>query len=170
MDVVLEVTDTYFFDAVYRSLPPFTSETLAPYFVARDSIPRQCLSLWLVTWFFGVALYFMFATLSYRYMFDKELEKHPKFLKNQVGSEFQDFRHDSLVTHSPLDIEGNRADDEEHAAHVHLHDSVVLGRGSGQVEAVRQGRGPPRRLDVPCLFVCGIPVLYGLLDLLDSSV
>ncbi|KAI9015475.1 lathosterol oxidase [Hyaloraphidium curvatum] len=87
MDVVLDLADTYVLDGLYSSLPPFTSSALSPYFADRDSVPRQAFSLWLIVWLFGTVLYFGFASLSYRFMFDKELMKHPKFLPNQVSME-----------------------------------------------------------------------------------
>lgn len=82
MDVVLDYADGLFLNALY-ALPPF-STALAPHFAAPDSVPRQCFSLWLVVWLAGAAMYLAFATLSYVFLFDKSLERHPKFLKNQV--------------------------------------------------------------------------------------
>lgn len=38
---------------------------------------------------FGVILYFLFATLSYVFIYDKESFKHPKFLKNQISLEIK---------------------------------------------------------------------------------
>ncbi|KAK4938055.1 c-5 sterol desaturase [Elasticomyces elasticus] len=53
----------------------------------RDNIFRQAISLFTIVWFFGVALYFVFASLSYVYVFDKTTFQHPKYLKNQVRME-----------------------------------------------------------------------------------
>ncbi|KAK1979758.1 fatty acid hydroxylase superfamily protein [Colletotrichum cereale] len=53
----------------------------------RDTILRQFTSLFLVTWIFGLLNYFVFATLSYIFIFDKETFDHPKFLKNQIHLE-----------------------------------------------------------------------------------
>ncbi|KAK4215384.1 hypothetical protein QBC37DRAFT_124996 [Rhypophila decipiens] len=50
----------------------------------RDNIYRQSLSLFLMIWLFGLAIYFVFATLSYFFVFDKTTMKHPRFLKNQI--------------------------------------------------------------------------------------
>lgn len=53
----------------------------------RDSIVRQCLSLYLITYIGILILYFSVATLSYKFIFDKRMEGHPRFLKNQVRKE-----------------------------------------------------------------------------------
>jgi len=53
----------------------------------RDNIWRQTLSLYLITWLFGALLYFVCATLSYIFIFDKMTVYHPKYLKNQIRLE-----------------------------------------------------------------------------------
>ncbi|OBT48096.1 hypothetical protein VE00_00945 [Pseudogymnoascus sp. WSF 3629] len=53
----------------------------------RDYIWRQFISLFAITWFFGLALYFIVATASYYFLFDHATFSHPKFLKNQVRLE-----------------------------------------------------------------------------------
>lgn len=55
----------------------------------RDNIYRQAFSLFLITWVFGLITYFIFAALSYWFVFDKKTMEHPKFLKNQVLLEIQ---------------------------------------------------------------------------------
>lgn len=55
----------------------------------RDYIPRQIVSLGVITLIGIHLLYFSFAYLSYRYIFNHEMMKHPKFLKNQVKLEIQ---------------------------------------------------------------------------------
>lgn len=55
----------------------------------RDNIYRQGLSLFFITWIFGILNYFLFATLSYIFIFDKATFGHPKFLKNQVWLEIK---------------------------------------------------------------------------------
>ncbi|KAK7204054.1 C-5 sterol desaturase [Myxozyma melibiosi] len=55
--------------------------------VARSNVYRQFISLFLITWFFGVVLYFFFASLSYFFIFDKRTMDHPKYLKNQIRLE-----------------------------------------------------------------------------------
>ncbi|KZT01554.1 uncharacterized protein LAESUDRAFT_663717 [Laetiporus sulphureus 93-53] len=53
----------------------------------RDYIPRQLISLFVVTLIGIHILYFVFAWLSYKYIFNHEMMKHPKFLKDQVKAE-----------------------------------------------------------------------------------
>lgn len=55
----------------------------------RDYIPRQLISLSAITLIGIVFLYFIFAGLSYRYIFNHEMMNHPRFLKNQVNLEIQ---------------------------------------------------------------------------------
>ncbi|KZT29656.1 C5-sterol desaturase [Neolentinus lepideus HHB14362 ss-1] len=53
----------------------------------RDYIPRQIISLSILTLLGIHFLYFVFAWLSYRLIFNHEMMKHPRFLKNQVRQE-----------------------------------------------------------------------------------
>lgn len=53
----------------------------------RDYIPRQLISLTAFTLVGIHVLYFLFAWLSFRYIFNHEMMKHPKFLKNQIKRE-----------------------------------------------------------------------------------
>jgi lathosterol oxidase len=55
----------------------------------RDNIFRQSLSLFLILWLFGLVVYYIFASLSYIFVFDKKTLEHPKFLKNQVYLEIK---------------------------------------------------------------------------------
>ncbi len=55
----------------------------------RDYIPRQLISLSVITLIGIVFLYFVFAGLSYRYIFNHDMMSHPRFLKNQVKLEIQ---------------------------------------------------------------------------------
>ncbi|KAK9471366.1 uncharacterized protein V1510DRAFT_201914 [Dipodascopsis tothii] len=55
--------------------------------ITRDNIFRQFVSLFLVTYIFGVMLYFLFASLSYVFVFDKRTFDHPRYLKNQMRLE-----------------------------------------------------------------------------------
>ncbi|XP_036599377.1 lathosterol oxidase [Trichosurus vulpecula] len=78
MDLVLNIADYYFFTPyVYPSTWP------------EDEIIRQCLSLLVVTNLGAYILYFLFATLSYYFIFDHSLMKHPLFLENQVYREIK---------------------------------------------------------------------------------
>ncbi|KAM0428233.1 hypothetical protein ACHAPT_007134 [Fusarium lateritium] len=53
----------------------------------RDNPLRQALTLYLITWIFGLAVYFIVATLSYIFIFDKRTFNHPRFIKHQVRLE-----------------------------------------------------------------------------------
>ncbi|KAL9596211.1 MAG: hypothetical protein Q9219_005963 [cf. Caloplaca sp. 3 TL-2023] len=55
----------------------------------RDNIWRQALSLYLITWLFGLVVYFICASLSYQFIFDHATFTHPKYLKNQVALEIR---------------------------------------------------------------------------------
>ncbi|KAI9864602.1 MAG: c-5 sterol desaturase [Trichoglossum hirsutum] len=127
MDIVLEICDTVFFDRLYATVLPTSSEILNSFLRSsgmganatflgmpavayqykpstkyihlqpsewaymsvwpRDNIFRQFISLTLMTWFFGLIVYFLCSTLSYIFVFDKTTFSHPKFLKNQIRQE-----------------------------------------------------------------------------------
>lgn len=53
----------------------------------RDSIFRQLMSLLLITTVGSNLLYFTTSTFSYYFLFDRRLEHHPRFIKNQVKKE-----------------------------------------------------------------------------------
>jgi lathosterol oxidase len=103
MDVALELLDPLVFDKAYAwALPhPGSSFGNASYvndlltadaptsLWARDNIYRQCVSILLITQFGATALYFFFSALSYYLIFDRRLEYHPRFLKNQVRQEIK---------------------------------------------------------------------------------
>ncbi|KAF9892188.1 c-5 sterol desaturase [Aspergillus nanangensis] len=55
----------------------------------RNNIYRQFLSFFLIVWIFGLITYFISATLSYIFIWDKTTVKHPKFLKNQISMEIR---------------------------------------------------------------------------------
>jgi lathosterol oxidase len=55
----------------------------------REYIPRQLLSLVLITMIGIHLLYFLIAGFSYYVIFNHEMMKHPRFLKNQVKLEIQ---------------------------------------------------------------------------------
>ncbi|RMZ83784.1 hypothetical protein DV738_g993, partial [Chaetothyriales sp. CBS 135597] len=57
--------------------------------VPRDNAVRQFLSLFAITWVFGIVLYFLFATASYLFVFDHGTFNHPKYLKNQISMEIR---------------------------------------------------------------------------------
>ncbi|EIN09850.1 fatty acid hydroxylase [Punctularia strigosozonata HHB-11173 SS5] len=55
----------------------------------RDYIPRQLLSISVLTLVGIHLLYFIFASLSYQFIFDHNMMRHPRFLKNQVRQEIE---------------------------------------------------------------------------------
>ncbi|KAK2794937.1 c-5 sterol desaturase [Onygenales sp. PD_12] len=55
----------------------------------RDNIYRQFITLYLITWIFGLFVYFVFASISYVFVFDKNTFNHPKYLKNQIRHEIK---------------------------------------------------------------------------------
>ncbi|KAM0752480.1 hypothetical protein T439DRAFT_287259 [Meredithblackwellia eburnea MCA 4105] len=66
--------------SLLASLPSLSS-------LPRDSIIRQCLSLYVLVYIGIVLLYFSIATFSYYFIFDHRMEQHPRFLQNQVKKE-----------------------------------------------------------------------------------
>lgn len=100
MDAALEVLDPLVFDKAFAYFHPapgtianFSSpyETTIPTVSAwpRDNIVRQCISIAIVTQLGASALYWIFSALSYYCVFDRRLEHHPRFLKNQVRQEIR---------------------------------------------------------------------------------
>lgn len=81
--------------------PPITPDVIASLYTSsakpltqisawpRDYVPRQLLSLTVVTYVGIHILYFLFAWLSYKYIFNHDMMRHPRFLKNQVKLEIQ---------------------------------------------------------------------------------
>ncbi|KAJ7163937.1 fatty acid hydroxylase [Mycena crocata] len=55
----------------------------------REYIPRQLISLAVITSIGIHLLYFAFAGLSYHYIFNHDMMRHPRFLKNQVKLEIE---------------------------------------------------------------------------------
>lgn len=103
---MLSIADDYLFDKAWAVLVPATEPafptdptasssslagngTLAVSAWPRDYAPRQVLSLTAITVVGIHALYFIFATASYYLIFNHEMMKHPRFLKNQVRLEIQ---------------------------------------------------------------------------------
>jgi lathosterol oxidase len=61
MDLVINLLDDLFLDAIYASTTGW----------ARDHIWRQVVTLFHVLSFGGAVVYFLFASLSYIFLFDK---------------------------------------------------------------------------------------------------
>ncbi|KDN52408.1 hypothetical protein K437DRAFT_254183 [Tilletiaria anomala UBC 951] len=82
---VARIADTPLPDTAYAALDwPAVSHLSA---LPRSSILRQSLSLYAITYVGILLLYFLFAGLSYRFLFNKAMLRHPRFLKNQVRLE-----------------------------------------------------------------------------------
>ncbi|GLI74363.1 c-5 sterol desaturase [Penicillium ochrochloron] len=111
MDVLLDVLDTFVFDRLYASVLPDTNagsdainlsllnQHIKVYFplepsgwaeaslLKRDNMARQTLSLFLMIWFFGLAMYLIGSFIMYHTVYDKRLLKHPRYLPNQIKQE-----------------------------------------------------------------------------------
>lgn len=78
---------TYTPSTHYFSLEPSQYAYMSQW--PRDNIYRQALSLFLIVWLFGLVVYFVFASLSYVFVFDKKTKEHPKYLRNQIALEIK---------------------------------------------------------------------------------
>lgn len=111
MDVILEILDPIALDKVYAWALPhpgapgdlhsnssYLNSSLefdaaaaaaapASSLWARDNIYRQIVSILFLTQLGASSLYFIFSALSYYFIYDRRLEYHPRFLKNQVRQE-----------------------------------------------------------------------------------
>lgn len=109
MDVALEILDPLVLDRAYAYFVPapvpsnahanatahaglgLSPELAASYAGAsawpRDNIVRQCISILIITQIGATSLYWIFSALSYYFIFDRRLEHHPRFLKNQIRQE-----------------------------------------------------------------------------------
>jgi lathosterol oxidase len=83
MDLILQATDTVFFDSFYSYFPSFTR----PYFESQTHPVRQFTTLWILEMVGVLFLYFVGSTLSYYFLYDKELKKDKKYLPNQISKE-----------------------------------------------------------------------------------
>ena len=111
MDVLLEFCDEWAFDKAYAYVLPYpptpsilshnTSSNISHPFhtldlaakptslLPRDSILRQCISIYTIALVGALILYYLFCAISYYYFFDRRLEHHPRFLKNQIRMEIK---------------------------------------------------------------------------------
>jgi Delta7-sterol 5-desaturase len=103
MDVALEFLDPLVLDKAYAWLLPYPDTSVgnssyshlsAPNTVPtslwpRDNIYRQITSILLITQIGATSLYLIFSALSYYFIFDRRLEYHPRFLRNQVRQEIK---------------------------------------------------------------------------------
>lgn len=115
MDAILELLDPYVFDYGYAYLFPqqqlqqstkaygnstnygasssknFDDEYSLNFgsSLPRDDIYRQSASILMIAGFGAAFIYVISAALSYYFVFDRRLEYHPRFLKNQIKLEIQ---------------------------------------------------------------------------------
>ncbi|KAJ5183855.1 hypothetical protein N7492_001471 [Penicillium capsulatum] len=114
MDVLLDILDTFVFDRLYALVWPdafatYDNSTVlgtshlnqnvrlyyplepSPWAEAsrfkRDDLVRQSLSLFLLIWGFGMAMYLVGSFILYHTLFDKRLLQHPRYLPNQIRQE-----------------------------------------------------------------------------------
>ena len=108
MDTALEILDPLVFDKAYAYLVPARAAALtngsahdvlgmsgfgadlagaAGSAWARDNVVRQIISIMIITQIGASGLYWVFSALSYYFIFDRRLEHHPRFLKNQIRQE-----------------------------------------------------------------------------------
>ncbi|KAH8664671.1 lathosterol oxidase [Xylariales sp. PMI_506] len=100
MDAALELLDPLILDKAYAYVYPapttFDNST-ATFTISsdpvsawpRDNIIRQCISILVLTQIGACSLYWIFSALSYYFIFDRRLEHHPRFLKNQIRQEIK---------------------------------------------------------------------------------
>lgn len=99
MDVALDILDPLAFDKAYAYFVPAVSNNVTQTGLGatssesfgsawpRDKILRQCISLLVITQIGATMLYLVFSAISYFFFFDRRLEYHPRFLKNQIRKE-----------------------------------------------------------------------------------
>lgn len=73
--------------SAFSKSPSQTSSSLYESAWPRDNILRQCASILLITQVGATLLYWVFSAFSYYFIFDRRLEYHPRFLKNQIRQE-----------------------------------------------------------------------------------
>jgi lathosterol oxidase len=78
MDLVLSLADTFLLDKVWSTLASAWE---------RDHISRQLISLTVITLIGIHFLYFLFAGLSYSFIFNHAMMRHPRFLPHQIRLE-----------------------------------------------------------------------------------
>lgn len=103
MDVILEHLDPLILDKAYAWASPHPGASFgsnatthsnglnadATSLWPRDNIYRQIISILVITQIGACSLYFIFSALSYYLIFDRRLEYHPRFLKNQIQQEIK---------------------------------------------------------------------------------
>ncbi|KAG9315297.1 C5-sterol desaturase [Chiua virens] len=105
MDLVLNVADNYILDGLWARLLPLNDPLAGPSFSlgnasaiefqpqsawSSDFVPRQVISLALITLVGIHLIYFLFASFSYYFLFNHDMMRHPRFHKNQIKYEIQE--------------------------------------------------------------------------------
>ncbi|KAE8373976.1 hypothetical protein BDV26DRAFT_284683 [Aspergillus bertholletiae] len=104
MDLIFNYLDPLIVDSVYSSVrsslqlelcptlrsSSFCSAIEDPQLWCRDSIYRQSLSIFIITWISSSVFFLLLGTVCHYLYFDKELKKHPKYHKNQIRHEIYD--------------------------------------------------------------------------------
>jgi lathosterol oxidase len=113
MDAILDLLDPYVFDHGYAYFFPQQTQLQSTAYgnstayaastknfddeyslnfgssLPRDDIYRQSASILMIAGFGAAFIYVLSAALSYYFVFDRRLEHHPRFLKNQIKQEIQ---------------------------------------------------------------------------------
>jgi lathosterol oxidase len=89
MDLLLDKVWAYLVPMPTTTTPPESLYIPATSAWPRDYIPRQILSLIVLTLIGIHLLYFVFAGLSFKFIFNHDMMRHPRFLKNQINMEIQ---------------------------------------------------------------------------------
>ncbi|GAA5991854.1 hypothetical protein JCM5350_002726 [Sporobolomyces pararoseus] len=79
--------DTSTLSSTFSSLASYLGTLPSLSSLGRDSIIRQSISLYAITYVGILLLYFSVATLSYYLIFDHRMKLHPRYLKDQVRKE-----------------------------------------------------------------------------------
>ena len=66
-----------------------------PAWLPPDALARQCVTVYSTLVLAGLVMYFVLGGLSYKYLFDHDIRRHPKFLPNQ---ELFEIRHAMWAT------------------------------------------------------------------------
>lgn len=85
-------TDSIYSSCVYGKTPffiPSISQYANQSLFLRDNPVRQFASLVMLTSVLGILLYLMIGSISYYFLFEKEIANHPKFKKNQMAMEIR---------------------------------------------------------------------------------
>lgn len=89
---LVQLTRQYVMDKdIYGYYPSFlpSSDLMYESLFQRHNFIRQAISLWIVGTIFGWLLYLFSASFSYKFIFDKEVFNHPRYLKNQMSLEIK---------------------------------------------------------------------------------